>query len=138
MRHLARTFDQFLQAGRPRVTALLGALPAAARSADSTNRPATAVNGAAFGNSEENILRVQGNVEQDIKMDSCVLYIEESGQVKGKIVVKRATICGAVSGDIEARERVTVKSTGHVYGSITAPRIALEEKGTINGALSVE
>ena len=88
-------------------------------------------------NAGENIVRVQGKVEDIRDMPSCVLYVEESGRVHGRAVVKRATISGVVSGDIEASESVAVKATGRVQGSITAPRIALEANGVINGTLSI-
>ena len=142
---LAWPFDNNMRAARPGATTWEVPLPADSRSANSRGRSArereraASANGGgrAKRNSEENLLLIKGEVDENVKLPFCDLYVEESGRIHGNVFVKRARISGAVSGDIEASEWVSVTATGRVRGSITAPRVVLEEKGTINGTLSV-
>lgn len=142
---LALPFAHSIRAARPRVNALQDLIPTVFRPDGSKQCSATSNNGAGSGNGAEragdnageNILRIKGEVKNNIELPSCELYVEESGRVEGKLLVKRVTISGTVSGDIEAGELVAVKATGQVHGSVVAPRIALEETGTINGTLVV-
>lgn len=77
--------------------------------------------------------RVQGNVTS-----GSTLIIAETGAVKGTVRTLNVTVYGVVEGDIEAQERVDVKSTAKIIGNITARRFSVEEGAVFQGRSKVQ
>jgi len=80
-------------------------------------------------------LLVEGTVEAALKGAS-VLEIAESGAFYGTVEIEEATIAGRFEGDITARGRLTIESTGVVIGSISYKELAIEAGATIDGSVS--
>jgi len=76
-------------------------------------------------------LVVEGVVEAT--MDSRVIQIAQHGTFKGKVGIDVAEIHGAFEGELTARERLVVHSTGRVSGTIRYGRLVIEEGGHIDG-----
>jgi cytoskeletal protein CcmA (bactofilin family) len=76
-------------------------------------------------------LRVDGNVEGNIRSDSTVI-IGEKGNVKANVVANHIVVGGTVHGNIHGREKVEVLSTGRLYGDVTtAPAKFIVAEGVI-------
>ncbi|GAB4338712.1 MAG: hypothetical protein Kow0099_13080 [Candidatus Abyssubacteria bacterium] len=76
-------------------------------------------------------LRVDGNVEGNIRSDSTVI-IGEKGNVKANVVANHIVVGGTVHGNIHGREKVEVLSTGRLYGDVTtAPAKFVVAEGVI-------
>lgn len=79
-------------------------------------------------------LVVEGTVEAT--MDSRVIQIAEAGAFKGSVEIDIAEIRGEFDGDLIAREKLTIFSTGKVTGKIRYGKIVIEEGGQLSGEIT--
>ena len=77
------------------------------------------------------ILVVEGRVEAS--MNSRVIRIAEGGVFSGKAEIDVAEIRGTFEGELTARKRLVVYSTGRVNGTIRYGAMMVEEGGIISG-----
>ena len=69
---------------------------------------------------------------------SASLYIEESGTVEADIETDNVEISGSVTGNIQATEKVELKSDGRVVGDVKAPRILIADGAVFKGNVDME
>jgi cytoskeletal protein CcmA (bactofilin family) len=79
-------------------------------------------------------LIVEGNVEAT--MDSRVIQITPQGAFKGKAEIDVAEIHGRFEGELTARTRLIVHSTGQVSGKVRYGKLVIEEGGTLAGDIA--
>lgn len=82
-------------------------------------------------------LIVEGSVEANLT-DGRELQILRSGHYKGEVEVDDADIAGEFSGQLRARRRLVVRSTGKVKGTIRYGQIEVEHGGQIAGTLEID
>jgi len=70
--------------------------------------------------------RIDGHFKGKIDSES-MLVIGESGTVDADIKIGYMVIDGEVKGNIQAADRVEVHSNGRVIGTITTPKLIVEE-----------
>lgn len=70
--------------------------------------------------------RIDGIFKGTIVSDS-MLIIGESGKVDADIKVGYMVIDGEIKGNIQASERVEIHSNGRVLGTVTSPKLIVEE-----------
>lgn len=80
-------------------------------------------------------LVVEGRVEAT--MDSRVIQIAETGAFKGSAGIDIAEIRGEFDGELTAREKLVIYSTGKVSGKIRYGRLVIEEGGQLSGDVQV-
>lgn len=79
-------------------------------------------------------LIVEGEVEADLK--GCrLLQISESGLFRGCAEVELAEISGRFEGDLVVTERLTLRGTGRISGSLRYAELEIERGGRILGSL---
>lgn len=76
-------------------------------------------------------LVVEGRVEA--VLDSLAIQIAEQGAFSGRVVIDAAEIHGHFEGDLLARKKLVVHSTGRVSGKIRYGKIVIEEGGEVSG-----
>jgi cytoskeletal protein CcmA (bactofilin family) len=76
-------------------------------------------------------LVVEGHVEASMR--SRIIEIAEGGVFVGKVEIDSAHVRGRFEGELTARERLTIHSTGKVSGNIRYGQIAIEAGGEISG-----
>lgn len=76
-------------------------------------------------------LLVEGRVEAT--MDSRLIEIAAQGSFDGKVTVNVAEIRGHFNGELTARERLIIHSTGSVSGTIRYGKIVVLEDGEVSG-----
>ncbi|WFB37327.1 polymer-forming cytoskeletal protein [Kiritimatiellota bacterium B12222] len=81
-------------------------------------------------------LQIEGRVEGEILSEGDVL-IGKSGSVKGNLKVNSVTLSGTVQGNIEAKDRIALKSTARLLGDIKAKRLSVEDGVTFVGKSEV-
>lgn len=79
-------------------------------------------------------LVVEGRVEADLS-DSKVLEVAPSGSFKGSAVIDVAEIAGRFEGDLTVRDRLYLRETGRVNGTIRYRGLEIESGGRIGGTL---
>jgi len=74
----------------------------------------------------EGTVRIDGKLEGEIITED-TLIIGEKAVVNAEINAGSVAISGKVTGDITAKERIDIHSTGEVYGNIQTPILTIEE-----------
>ncbi len=80
------------------------------------------------------LLRVDGHLKGQIRSDEGTLIVGSTGRVDANIVVGEATINGAVNGDIDASNKLTLGRSARVVGNIQAPRLIIEDGAILEGS----
>ncbi len=75
---------------------------------------------------------VEGRVEASLT-DSRVIEVAETGYFKGNVEVDDADISGRFEGKLTARNRLLVRASGRVRGTIRYGQIEIECGGEISG-----
>jgi cytoskeletal protein CcmA (bactofilin family) len=76
-------------------------------------------------------LVVEGSVEAT--MDSRVIQISERGSFKGSADIDIAEIRGQFDGNLTARQKLVIYSTGKVTGRVRYGKVVIEEGGQLSG-----
>jgi len=79
-------------------------------------------------------LIIEGKVELSLA-ESRVLEVTEHGIYQGDAVVENCTIAGLFKGNLSARGRVTLKSTGRIIGTLRYGELEIERGGKASGTL---
>jgi len=82
-------------------------------------------------------LVVEGRVEASLS-DSKVVEIAESGVFKGMAEIEHAEIAGTFEGTLTVRQKLWIRSTGKVTGTVRYGKIEIEEGGQIAGDVQVD
>jgi cytoskeletal protein CcmA (bactofilin family) len=80
----------------------------------------------------EGVFRLDGKFEGEI-FESGTLIVGEKAIVKGKIGLNTIIINGLVEGEVYAKVRVEIHSTGKVHGKLCAPILTINEGGIFEG-----
>ena len=70
--------------------------------------------------------RVDGRFKGKVDSQS-TLIIGDSGKVDADVKIGHMIINGEIKGNIQATEKVEVSANGRVFGTITAPKLVVEE-----------
>jgi cytoskeletal protein CcmA (bactofilin family) len=81
-------------------------------------------------------IQVEGRIDGEILSEGDV-GIGKSGSVKGNLQVNSVTVAGTVQGNINAKDRIELKSTARLMGDIKAKRLAVEDGVTFVGKSEV-
>jgi len=85
----------------------------------------------------EGVFRLDGKFEGEI-FESGTLIVGETAIVKGKIGLNTIIINGLVEGDVYAKARVEIHSTGKIYGTLFTPILTVNEGGIFEGRCRME
>jgi len=66
------------------------------------------------------------------------LIIGEAAEVEADIEVDSLTINGRVKGSIRAKEKIEIFSKGRVIGTVTTPKLIIEEGAFFQGSCQME
>jgi cytoskeletal protein CcmA (bactofilin family) len=80
----------------------------------------------------EGVFRLDGKFEGEV-FESGTLIVGETAIVKGKIALNTIIINGLVEGDVYAKTRVEIHSTGKVLGTLSTPILTIIEGGIFEG-----
>lgn len=82
---------------------------------------------------------VAGTIEGNINLHQTgLLLIEPSGSITGDVECIDLQILGKIQGNIRAEGQVTIKSSGHVIGTIHAKGIKILPGATIESQLEIQ
>ncbi len=85
----------------------------------------------------QGMFRLEGRFEGEI-FDSGTLIVGEAAVVKGKIGVHTIIISGHVEGDLYAKGRVEIHSSGRFYGNVLTSSLIINEGGVFEGCCKME
>lgn len=78
------------------------------------------------------ILVVEGTVQATLEQ-SQMLEVTDSGTFRGKVQIEEAVIAGLFEGTLTAREKLTIKGTGKIIGTVRFGQLEVELGGVIKG-----
>jgi cytoskeletal protein CcmA (bactofilin family) len=81
-------------------------------------------------------LAFDGKLEGEIHTDG-VLQLGDSAVVTGNINVQSIVVRGKVNGNINAKEKIEIKSKAELFGDIRATKLVVEEGVTFVGRTEV-
>lgn len=108
--------------------------------------PAPRGSGAVIGSSihvdgtlkgDEDLL-IQGKVKGTVELKNNSVTIGESGQVNADIFAQTIAVEGRLEGKLVASERVVIRKTAQIKGTIVAPRVTLEDGARFNGSIDMD
>ena len=83
-------------------------------------------------------LTVEGSVEGKIDLGDHNLWISSHGNVRAGVRARNVIIAGTLIGRITASERVEIKLSASVEGSIKCPRVVIVDGARFNGLVSTD
>ena len=121
----------------PPAESTAGSAPAAAGSAGSNVviGKSIVVKGELRGSED---LTIEGQVEGKIALKQHVLTIGTHGRIQAQVLAKSVIVLGEVVGNVEATEKVAIRSEGTVEGDIKAPRVAIAEGAKFRGGIDMQ
>jgi cytoskeletal protein CcmA (bactofilin family) len=78
-------------------------------------------------------MRLDGKVRGDITSDDGTLIVGENGQIEAAVTVDIVIVKGALTGTIQARDRIELHPPARVTGDIAAPVVAIAAGVFFNG-----
>lgn len=81
----------------------------------------------------EGSLRIDGDLDGRIELKGD-LVVGEKGRIKGTITLNNVLVAGRIEGDIKARGKVKIASTGTVFGDVESETFVVEEGGKFQGS----
>jgi cytoskeletal protein CcmA (bactofilin family) len=82
------------------------------------------------------MVRIEGTVMGNLQVDGQVI-VADGGLVEGDIDANESVIAGEVRGSIVSSERIELRATAMVRGNLSAPKLAVQEGGVVEGRLRV-
>ena len=84
-------------------------------------------------------LTIYGRMEGSVTLNGGhTLTIGRFADIKATIDAKAIVIQGTVTGNVTAREKVEIQTTGSVSGDVSSPRLAIADGASIRGKVHVE
>ena len=82
-------------------------------------------------------VRIEGKFTGEVASEG-TLTVGKDAKVEGSIAVGELLVAGHVSGEITAKRRIVVYSSGLIEGNVHTPNLLTEEGGIIEGQLSMK
>jgi len=79
----------------------------------------------------------QGNFEGKADIDG-MLVITHTAVWKGRVCADRVVIEGNIEGDVIARQVVEIGPNAVINGTVTSPKISIDQGGKINGKMNMQ
>src|ERR1700737_3328725 len=82
-------------------------------------------------------LYIDGKVEGAINLPGNRVTVGRNGQVAANIVAREIVVLGKVRGNINASDRVDIRSEGSLTGDVIAQRISIEDGAFFKGGIDI-
>jgi cytoskeletal protein CcmA (bactofilin family) len=119
------------EAARPSVAASSAAIPSGEQA---TIGKSLFVKGEVSGSES---LYVDGKVEGTISLPGNRVTVGRNGQVAANITAREVVVLGKVRGNIQASDRVDIRSEGSLTGDVAAARISIEDGAYFKGGIDI-
>jgi cytoskeletal protein CcmA (bactofilin family) len=113
--------------------------PTASASSSSTGEQATigkslVIKGEISGSET---LYIDGQVEGSVNMPGNRVLVGRNGNVAANIAAREVVVLGKVHGNINASDRVDIRSEGALTGDVVAQRISIEDGAYFKGGIDI-
>jgi cytoskeletal protein CcmA (bactofilin family) len=83
-------------------------------------------------------LYVDGRIEGTINLAENRVTIGRNGTIAANITAREVVIMGKVTGNIQCRDRVDIRSEGSLTGDVITQRISVEDGAVLKGSVQVQ
>ena len=83
-------------------------------------------------------LYIDGKVEGAINLPGNRVTVGRNGQVAANIMAREVVVLGKVRGNINASDRVDIRSEGSLTGDVAAARISIEDGAYFKGGIDIK
>lgn len=82
-------------------------------------------------------IRIEGQIQGNVESSGDVI-VGVHGVVKSNITARNAVLAGTVHGNVTVTDKLTITSTGKLYGNIGAQSFVIEEGGVFQGSSKMD
>jgi cytoskeletal protein CcmA (bactofilin family) len=82
-------------------------------------------------------LYIDGKIEGAINLPGNRVTVGRNGQVAANITAREIVVLGKVRGNVNASDRVDIRSEGSLTGDVTAQRISIEDGAFFKGGIDI-
>ena len=82
-------------------------------------------------------LYIDGKVEGTINLPGNRVTVGRNGQVAANIMAREVVVLGKVRGNVNASDRVDIRSEGSLTGDVAAARISIEDGAYFKGGIDI-
>ncbi len=118
----------------PRPVASPVASPVVATGEQATIGKSLVVKGEVSGSES---LYIDGKVEGTINLPGNRVTVGRNGQVAANIMAREVVVLGKVRGNVNASDRVDIRSEGSLTGDVAAARISIEDGAYFKGGIDI-
>jgi len=97
--------------------------------------PSISIEGTVSGSGD---LLVEGEVRGKIELKSNRLTIGRLGRVFADVYARKVCVQGQVDGQLIVSEELEILATATIQGTITAPRVSLQDGARFNGTIDMD
>lgn len=83
-------------------------------------------------------LVIEGRVKGKVELKSHSVTIGDQGNVQADIHAHTIYVDGSMDGNLVASERVVIRQSARIKGSIVSPRVGLEDGARFNGSIDMD
>ncbi len=83
-------------------------------------------------------LIIEGKVKGSVELKNNSVTIGSQGDVQAEIHAHTIYVDGRMDGDLVASEQVVIRKSARVKGSVTSPRVSLEDGAQFNGTIDMD
>lgn len=86
---------------------------------------------------EEDLL-IEGKVNGTVELKKNSVTIGPTGDVTADVVAHTIFVDGRMDGNLVASERIVIRKSARIKGSLAAPRVSLEDGAQFNGSIDMD
>jgi cytoskeletal protein CcmA (bactofilin family) len=83
-------------------------------------------------------LVIEGRVKGAVELKKHSVTIGEQGEVQADIHAHTIYVDGSMDGNLVASERVVIRQSARIKGTIVSPRVSLEDGARFNGSIDMD
>jgi cytoskeletal protein CcmA (bactofilin family) len=130
---------------RPSAPATSSSYEPASRPSTTSSQPITSAEQATIGKSlvvkgevtGSESLYIDGKIEGAINLPGNRVTVGRNGQVSANITAREIVVLGKVRGNMNASDRVDIRSEGSLTGDVSAQRISIEDGAFFKGGIDI-
>jgi len=96
--------------------------------------PSVLVKGQIFSQED---LWLDGEIEGSVELPENKFVIGKTGKVNADIKAREVDVLGSVRGDIQAREKITIRKDANLVGNLKSATISIEDGAFFKGSIDI-
>ena len=82
-------------------------------------------------------LFIDGELEGSVELRDHNLVVGANGKVDANVVARNVTVHGTLRGNVQASEKVEIRTTGSIVGDLTTAGVTIEDGAYFKGSIDI-